>query len=254
MKKNIIAMIPARMESTRFPGKPIIDICGKSMIEHVWQRARLNKSVKETYVATCNEEIKTVAEGFGAKVIMTSNSHQRCTERIAEACSKLIIEKMDFDVVLTLQGDEPLLHPKALDLLIQPFERDKDVLSVNLIEKLEIEQDINDYNNVKAVIDQNNFVLYFSRFPIPYGLDQEHFKQLGVYGLTKETVLRYIDMEETPLEISESVDMLRFIENGIPIKTVLSPFKTMGVDVPDHHKTVSQIMKEDDIFDMYKDF
>ena len=92
MKKNIIAMIPARMESTRFPGKPIIDICGKSMIEHVWQRARLNKSVKETYVATCNEEIKTVAEGFGAKVIMTSNSHQRCTERIAEACSKLIIE------------------------------------------------------------------------------------------------------------------------------------------------------------------
>jgi 3-deoxy-manno-octulosonate cytidylyltransferase (CMP-KDO synthetase) len=252
MENKIVAMIPARMESTRFPGKPIIDICGKSMIEHVWQRVSSNKHIKETYVATCNKEIKAVAEKFGANVIMTSNRHVRCTDRIAEACSKLLEENKNFDIVLNIQGDEPLINPQSLDLLVEPFLNEKNILAVNLIEHLEGKQEIEDYNNVKAIIDQNDFALYFSRLPIPYGIKQKHYKQLGVYALSRATILQYLDMPETPLEIAESVDMLRFIENGIPVKTVLSPFRTIGVDVPFDHKKVEQLMKKDEIFKLYK--
>ena len=250
--KTIIAMIPARMASSRFPGKPLINICGKMMIEHVWQRVKLNKKIDSLYIATCDIEIKTAAESFGAKVIMTSEKHQRCTDRIAEGCSTLLKEGKDFDIVLNIQGDEPLLNPNTLDLLVKPFLEEKNILCVNLIETLKTEEEINDYNNVKAIFDQRNFALYFSRLPIPNGLKNKHYKQLGAYGLTKETILKYAEMNQTPLEIAESDDMLRFIENGIPVKVVLSPYKTIGVDTPSDYKIVSSLMEQDEIFQYYK--
>lgn len=249
--KTIIAMIPARMASSRFPGKPLIDIFGKTMIEHVWQRVKLNKKINSIYICTCDSEIKTVAESFGAKVIITSDKHQRGTDRIAEGCLKLLRGGKNFDVVINIQGDEPLLNPNALDLVIKPFLEEKDVLCVNLIETLETEEEINDYNNVKVIFDQGNFALYLSRLPIPNGLKNKHFKQLGVYGFTKETILRYPKMKQTPLEIAESDDMLRFIENRIPVKVVLSPFKTIGVDTPSDYKKVASLMEKDEIFQKY---
>ena len=112
--KKIIVMIPARMGSTRFPGKPIIDICGKTMIEHVWQRVKLNKNISDVYIATCDDEIREVAENFGADVIMTSDRHERCTDRIAEACQILVSRKVEFNIVLNIQGDEPLLNPDTI--------------------------------------------------------------------------------------------------------------------------------------------
>lgn len=250
--KKIIAMIPARMASTRFPGKPIIDICGKTMIEHVWQRVRMNKQVNDLYIATCDKEIKEKAESFGAKVIMTSDKHERCTDRISEACLKLQKDKCDFDIVLNIQGDEPLLNPSTLDLLIAPFAREKGVGCVNLIETLETEEEINSYNNVKAVFGRNDSVIYFSRLPIPYGLNNKHFKQLGIYGLSRDMALKYPEMEQTPLEIAESVDMLRFIEYGIKVQAVLSPYKTVGIDTREQYEKVSKLMERDEIFYKYK--
>jgi len=249
--KTIIAMIPARMASSRFSGKPLIDICGKTMIEHVWQRVKLNRQIKCIYIATCDAEIKTAAEGFGAKVIMTSDKHQRGTDRIAEGCLKLLKEGKDFDIVLNVQGDEPLLHPATLDLLIDPYFKEE-IPCVNLIENLETEEEINDYNNVKVIFDQAGFALYFSRLPIPYGLGHRHYKQLGLYSFTKETITRYSRMVQTPLEIAESDDMLRFVENRIPVKVALSPSKTTGVDTPEDHEQVNRLMEKDPIFQNYK--
>jgi 3-deoxy-manno-octulosonate cytidylyltransferase (CMP-KDO synthetase) len=253
MNMNIIAIIPARMASSRFPGKPLVNICGKTMIEHVWQRVRINRHVDAVFIATCDDEIRLAATEFGANVIMTSDTHQRGTDRVAEGCSKLIKEGNDFDVVLNIQGDEPLLNPETIDLLVKPFFEEKDVSCVNLIEALEGEGEINSYNNVKVIFDQQKFALYFSRLPIPYGITNKHYKQLGAYAFTKETILKYLQMTQTPLEIAESDDMLRFVENRIPVKVVLSKHKTRGVDTPNDYERVSYIMKEDPLFKMYKD-
>jgi 3-deoxy-manno-octulosonate cytidylyltransferase (CMP-KDO synthetase) len=240
------------MASTRFPGKPLVDICGKTMIEHVWRRVKLNKNISDIYIAACDREVKGAAERFGAKVIMTSDKHSRCTDRIAEACQKLDAQGAGFDIVLNIQGDEPLLNPETLDLLIKPFLEEKDISCVNLIETLETEEEINSYNNVKAIFDQQGFAMYFSRLPVPNGLKNKHYKQLGLYGLTREMALGYSKMKETPLEIAESDDMLRFIENGIKVKVILSPYKTKGVDTPGDHKVITKIMEADSIFRRYK--
>ena len=249
--KKIIAVIPARMGSTRFPGKPIVDICGLTMIEHVWRRVRMCKKISEVYIITCDLEIKDAAEAFGAKVVMTSPKHSRCTDRAAEAAQKLVKSGKKFDILLNIQGDEPLLNPKTLDLLIRPFLEEKKIAAVNMIESLKGEAEISSKNNVKTVFDQNNFALYFSRQPIPTGAVAEHYKQLGIYGLTRKAILQYAEMKETPLEIAESDDMLRFLENGIPVKVVISPYKTKGVDTPADCEDVCRLMVADAIFRKY---
>jgi 3-deoxy-manno-octulosonate cytidylyltransferase (CMP-KDO synthetase) len=249
---RIIAMIPARMGSSRFPSKPIVKICGKTMIEHVWRRVKLNKDISDVYIATCDTDIEMEAKSFGAKVVMTASTHTRCTDRIAEACYKLEQSGEKFDIVLNIQGDEPLLNPDTLELLIEPFLKNKDLHCVNLIEKLEGKAEIESFNNVKAIFDQNNDALYFSRLPIPNGIDRPHYKQLGVYGLSRWAVLKYREMKETPLEIAESDDMLRFVENGIKVRVVLSPFKTYGVDTPEDKERVEKVMADDRVFNLYK--
>lgn len=250
--EKTIAIIPARMASIRYPGKPLIDICGKTMIEHVWQRVMLNEKISHVYIATCDDEIKEVAESFGAKALMTSDRHVRCTDRIAEACRNLLDDGESFDIILNIQGDEPLLNPGSLDLIIRPFMEEKNISCVNLIEKLENEEEILDRNNVKAIFDQRDFALYFSRLPIPTGMENDHYKQLGAYGMTRDTVIKYLELEQTPLEIAESDDMLRFVENGIPVKVVLSPYKTIGVDTPEDHQQVNALMEHDKIFKQYR--
>jgi len=249
--KKIIAMIPARMASTRYPGKPIIDICGKTMIEHVWQRVKLNKNIDSVYIATCDEAIKKAGKKFGADVVMTSDKHVRCTDRISEGCKNIIKKGYDFDIVINVQGDEPLLKPDVLDLLIKPLIKE-DSSVANLIEELKDENEINYYNNVKAIFDTQYNALYFSRLPIPTGLGNNHYKQLGIYGLTREMAIKYPQMNQTPLEIAESDDMLRFVENGISVKLVISPYKTIGVDTPEDHKIVEELMEKDEIFKKYK--
>jgi 3-deoxy-manno-octulosonate cytidylyltransferase (CMP-KDO synthetase) len=249
---RVLAVIPARMASSRFPGKPLVKICGKTMIEHVWQRVKMNPQVDDVYIATCDEEIRRTAESFGAGVIMTASTHQRGTDRIAEACEILVRQGNPFDIALNVQGDEPLLNPETLDLLIAPYAREKGIACVNLIETLEGDEEIASYNNVKTVFDRHGNALYFSRLAVPYGPQNRHYKQLGLYSFTKETILGYPRMEMTPLEIAEAVDMLRFIEHGIRVKVVLSPYRTIGVDTPADHQAVSEIMKTDAVFLKYE--
>jgi|TARA_B100001971_G_C18244246_1_gene573061 3-deoxy-manno-octulosonate cytidylyltransferase (CMP-KDO synthetase) len=249
---RVIAVIPARMASSRFPGKPLVDICGKTMIEHVWRRVCLNANITSVYIATCDKEIRSAAEGFGARVIMTSDKHVRCMDRIAEACLKLKEEEKDFDIVLNVQGDEPLLNPVTLDLLIKSFCGDEFVTCVNLIETLDTKAEVENHNNVKVVFDQRDYALFFSRQPIPDGFRNKHYKQLGAYGLTKEAILKYPGMKQGPLEIAESDDMLRFVEHGIPVKVVLSPYKTDGVDTKNDYTKVCSLMEKDEIFEKYK--
>lgn len=249
--KKIIAMIPVRMRSTRYPGKPLADICGKTMVEHVWQRTKLNKKISSVYIVTCDKEIKEKAEQFGASVIMTSEKHVRCTDRVAEGCKKLVKNNSDFDIVLNIQGDEPLLQPAVLEFPIKLFNKEETNI-VNLLEEIRNEEEINNTNTVKTVFDQNNTVLYYSRLPIPNGLRNNHYKQLGIYAFTKEMIFRYTKLKQTPLEIAESCDMLRFVENNIPIKIAISPFKTVGVDTPEDHEKVNKLMQKDKIFKKYK--
>ncbi|MBP7507935.1 MAG: 3-deoxy-manno-octulosonate cytidylyltransferase [Prolixibacteraceae bacterium] len=251
--KNIIALIPARMASSRFPGKPLVKICGKTMIEHVWRRVKMNTRINSVYIATCDDEILHAGKDFGAEVIMTASTHQRGTDRIAEACEILIGRGKDFDIALNIQGDEPLLNPETLNLLIDPYFSNDNVSCVNLIENLEGEEEINSYNNVKTVFDQQGNVLYFSRLPVPYGLKNKHYKQLGLYSFKKEVILQYPKMPMTPLEIAESVDMLRFVENNIHVKVSLTPYTTIGVDTPSDHDAVSKIMEKDALFNKYRD-
>jgi 3-deoxy-manno-octulosonate cytidylyltransferase (CMP-KDO synthetase) len=249
--KKVIAMIPARMGSSRFPGKPLVDLCGKTMIEHVWQRTKLCQNVDEVYILTCDKEIQKCAEGFGASVIMTSNSHERCTDRTAEACHILVNEGKDFDIVLNIQGDEPLLNPASLDLLIKPFYENDKVELVNLIENLVSPEEIKSVNVVKAIFNRNNDAIYFSRIPVPGENADKHYKQLGLYGLSKQSILNYTSMNETPLEIAESCDMLRYLEYGFSIKCALSPYVTKGVDTPEDKVLVENILRTDELFKKY---
>lgn len=253
MRKKFIAMIPARMGATRFPGKPLVDICGKPMIEHVWQRIKLCNNIDSLYIVTCDLEIKEAAEAFGAEVILTSDKHERCTDRVAEGCQKLLASGGDFDAVINVQGDEPLLNPATLNLLIKPFLEEKNVKVVNLIENLDSEEDIDSYNNLKVVFDTNNYALYYSRQPIPDNRKAKvnYYKQLGIYAFSKEAIIKYPKMAQTPLEIAESNDILRFLQNGIQIKVMLSPHKTQGVDTPADHKRVCALMRRDKIFFKY---
>ena len=203
-------------------------------------------------VATDDTRIFDAVAAFGGRAVMTSALHRSGTDRIAEACGILVHRGSPVDIALNVQGDEPLLKPETLDLLIDPYFREEGVACVNLIENLEGEAEINSYNNVKCIFDQRGFALYFSRLPIPYGLQNRHYKQLGLYSFTRETILRYPAMAMTPLEIAESDDMLRFVENGIGVKVALSPYKTVGVDTPAEHEEVSRIMETDPLFQQYR--
>lgn len=251
--KNIIALIPARMASTRYPGKPIVDICGLPMIEHVWRRVKMNKKVSDLYIVTCDREIKEVAERFGAEVIMTSPHHPRGTDRVAEGCLKLIEKSELFDIAINIQGDEPLLDPKTIDLLVDPFLKDERVQVVNLMEKLDDENEVKSPNNVKVVFDLAGNALYYSRLAVPNGQASRHYKQLGLYAFSREAIVKFAKLKETPLEIAESDDMLRFVENGINVKMVLSPLITEGVDTPADHVMVAELMAKDELFKKYRD-
>lgn len=252
-QKKIIAMIPARMNSTRYPGKPLIDICGKTMIEHVWQRVKLCDRINSLYIVTCDQEIRKAAKAFGAEVIMTSDQHERCSDRVAEACQQLLSAGQDFAAVINVQGDEPLLNPKSFDLLLKPIIEEENIDVVNLIESLETEEEINSENNLKVVFDLKGFALYFSRMPIPdkRRAKVRYYKQLGMYCFSKKAILKYAELDQSPLEIAESNDLLRFSENGIPVRVVISPYKTQGVDTPSDHKKASRLMKEDELYRQY---
>jgi len=254
---KIVSIIPARMGSSRFPGKPLADILGKSMIEHCFHRANSALGVDLTYVATCDEEIMRCVEDFGGNAVMTSSLHDRATTRSSEALG--IIEKTHgykFEIIVMVQGDEPLIAPEAISQTIQHFENE-DVDIVNIMSPIRSEGQFNDKNNVKVVTDASSNALYFSREPIPHNWvnarDHARFMQTGIIAFRRQSLIDFNKMEESYLERLESVDMNRILEAGMKIKMVASDTVTVGVDVPDELDQACEMMLSDPFYKTYRE-
>lgn len=251
MKKVVI--IPARYDSERFEGKPLADILGKPMIQYVYEQASKAKSVDETVVATDHQSIYDTVKSFDGQVIMTSSKHKTGTDRIAEAASKL-----EADIIINVQGDEPLIKPEMIDQAIEPLTKNKNILMGTLCKKIDNIDDIFNTNIVKVVFDRDNFALYFSRSPIPFYRDKWNnlnslpnlsnsfasFKHIGLYVYQKEFLLKFSKLPQTPLEKIEKLEQLRALENGYKIKVVETEFESIGVDTPeDLQRVINQIQK-----------
>lgn len=254
---NIISIIPARMGSSRFPGKPMADICGMPMIGHVYKRVKMSKTLSEVYVATCDTEIYDYITSIGGKAVMTSDCHERCSDRCAEAMLK--IEAMTggkCDIMVMVQGDEPLTFPQMIDEAVMPMIQDKTIFITNLVADLSSIEEFENPNEVKVVMDKFSNALYFSREPIPSRkkgvLDVPMKKQVCVIPFTRDFLLQYNEMEPTPLEIIESVDMMRIIENGLRVKMIPTIYATKAVDTKEDLDKVNEMMKKDCLFETYQ--
>lgn len=247
---NIIAIIPARMASSRFPNKPMVEILGIPMIGHVYHRAKMCTNLDDVWVATCDQKIVDYIESIGGKAIMTADTHQRASDRAAEAL--LEIEKVtgnSIDYVALIQGDEPMLNPQMIDELVAPIQSDAGLQLANLITKIDSPEEFENVNVVKVVLDQQGFALYFTREPIPsrkkYSGDIPMWKQLGLILFSRKALLDYTQMTPTPLEIIESVDMNRFLEHGIKIKMIPTAHRIFGVDIPGDLQAVEPLLRKD---------
>ena len=246
-----VAVIPARMGSSRFPGKPIAKILGRPMIEHIYKRVAMSKSLDATYIATCDEEIRQIAEGFGAKVIMTSDTHERASDRVAEA-----VVYLDADLIVMVQGDEPMTHPDMIDTAVAPFKDDPKLGCVNLVRKIDHEADYLDANTIKVVMNQHNDALYMSRRPIPTiaktgFANTAAYKQVCIIPFRRSTLYQYTHLTPTPLEQLESIDMLRLLEHGMQVKMVPTEYNTQAVDTPEDLARVEKLMAADPLLSQY---
>lgn len=253
---NIVAVIPARMSSSRYPGKPLADIHGVPMVGHVALRAAMCPSLSATYIATCDEVIMEYAASKGIKVIMTADTHTRCTDRTAEAL--FAIEKDlggTVDIVVMIQGDEPMVTPEMIEAAIKPMREDPQLKVVNLMADLASVEEFEDPAEVKVVTDLWNNALYFSREPIPSrkkGVEHVPMKkQVCIIPFRRDYLLQYTNMPESPLEIVESVDMMRVLENGDTVRMVPITERTLSVDTPEDHARVVDMMREDPLRKQY---
>lgn len=239
---KIVGIIPARYGSTRLEGKPLKDICGKPMIQHVYEAAQGAKLLDQVYVATDDQRIVEAVNHFGGNVRLTSPDHKTGTDRIAEVAADL-----DVDIVVNLQGDEPLLNPAMIDEVIQPFVADPQLPMSTLCVPILEEAALHDPNVVKVVFDQRGNALYFSRSLIPYPRKQDNFtayEHLGLYAYRKDFLMTYISLPQSRLEINESLEQLRVLEAGYRLKVVVSahPYDGVSVDTQEDLERVRQIV------------
>lgn len=253
---KIIGIIPARMESSRFPGKPMREINGIPMIGHVYLRSKMCDMLDEVYVATCNQEIVDYIESIGGKAIMTADTHERASDRAAEAMLKAeqaTGEKTD--ILVMIQGDEPMLLPEMIQEAVRPLQQDTKILVSNLMADMKTREEHDDPNEVKVVVDQKDFALYFSREPIPSwkkgAKNVRMLKQVCIIPFQRDFLLQFNDMNQTPLEIIESVDMLRVLENGYQVKMIYTNEETFSVDTEEDLKKVEAAMKGDKLIGQY---
>lgn len=230
---HIIGVIPARYASTRFPGKPLIDIGGKSMIQRVYEQCKKTSVLSDVIVATDDDRIAEHVLSFGGKVIMTADTHQSGTDRCAEVISTY---KGKCDAVINIQGDEPFIDPKQIELLASAFNEESTQI-VTLIKKIKSEEEVRTPNVVKAISNKNNQAIYFSRSPIPYrrnpGVDITYFKHVGIYGYRKQVLAEITQLPMGKLEQAESLEQLRWVENGYSIVLKETDLETIAIDTPD---------------------
>jgi len=254
---KIIGIIPARMSSSRFPGKPLAEIRGIPMLGHVYFRSKMSKTLDEVYVATCDKEIVDYIESIGGKAIMTADTHERASDRTAEAMLKVESEMgAKVDIVVMIQGDEPMLHPEMIDEVLQPMLEDDSILVANLMAPLKSRQEHDDPNEVKVVVDKKDFAIYFSREPIPSwkkgAQDVPMLKQVCIIPFIRDFLITFNELEPTPLEIIESVDMLRVLEHGRKVKMVSTDYDTYSVDTIEDLQRVETLMENDELVMKYR--
>jgi 3-deoxy-manno-octulosonate cytidylyltransferase (CMP-KDO synthetase) len=247
-----VAIIPARYASTRFPGKPLADINGMSMIERVYNRAKEAKSISRVIVATDDERIADCVKKFGGEVIITDVNHQSGTDRCAEVAQKIGLK--NDDIVINVQGDEPYIDAAHIDELTGCFQNEKDELAT-LVSIIKSEEDIENPNVVKAILNKNNEAIYFSRAAIPHNRNAEllkawlkqgnYYKHIGIYGYRVGTLLSITQLKKSFLELTESLEQLRWIENGYKIKVKVVPSTTYtAIDSPADIELLLKQLKE----------
>ena len=238
---DIVAVIPARFASTRFPGKPLAEIEGRPMIEHVYRRAEASPVVSRVIVATDDLRIATTVTEFGGNVRLTRADHATGTDRLAEVASSL-----DCDIIVNVQGDEPLLDPRAIAEVVEPFS-DPSVSMTTLYRRIQTPEELSNPNVVKVVLDRAGFALYFSRAPIPHARDPRGgwpplYRHIGVYAYHRSALLVLASLEPTPLERAEALEQLRALEHGIRIKAVETAYDSIGVDTPADLEAVRRLL------------
>ncbi|MDP4153769.1 MAG: 3-deoxy-manno-octulosonate cytidylyltransferase [Bacillota bacterium] len=229
---KIIGVIPARYKSSRFPGKPLVDILGKPMLWWVYQQCLKVPEFSEIYVATDDTRIEEMCKKYNMQVIMTSDQHKTGSDRVGEVATKL-----DGDLFVNIQGDEPVIEPQMIQQLIGIFEEEA-VYFGSLRKEITDQKEITSFSTVKVVVDKNDDALYFSRSVIPSNIKDGNlakvFRHVGIYAYKKDFLLKFVNMDQTELELGEGVEPLRAIENGYKIRVRETKFESIGVDLPEH--------------------
>ncbi|WP_273851799.1 3-deoxy-manno-octulosonate cytidylyltransferase [Guptibacillus spartinae] len=237
---KVIAVIPARHGSTRFPGKPLAQIIDKPMIQHVVEKVQTAKQLDRVVVATDHQEIYDKVLGFGGEAVLTRTDHESGSDRMAEVAAKI-----DGDLYVNVQGDEPLIRPELIDQIVS-IARENETSVVTAKVKLTEEEDISSPNVVKVVTDNHENALYFSRSPIPYNRSNEnidYYKHLGIYCYPKRVLQQYVTLPKSTLELTEMLEQLRLLDNGFNIKVIQTSYDAVGVDTPEDILKVEKILE-----------
>jgi 3-deoxy-manno-octulosonate cytidylyltransferase (CMP-KDO synthetase) len=237
-----VGIIPARWASTRFPGKPLHPIAGKPLLQHTWDRCRRAKKLDHVIVATDDFRIAEAAFAWGAEVAMTSANHSSGTDRIAEVAAKV----KQFAHIINIQGDEPLIDPKLIDRLVRELQRDRKLEMITAAHPFADPGEAESPHQVKVVVNIKNEALYFSRGAIPFARDTsappQYFRHQGIYGYTRDLLLRFVRWKSSPLERAESLEQLRALENGVRIQVVMTDSGSPGVDTPEDARMMERLM------------
>lgn len=228
---KITGIIPARYGSTRFPGKPLADINGKPMIQWVYESAKKSKLLGSVIIATDDKRILDAAHKFTKDAVLTPQFNSG-TDRLA-----FVAKNIECDIVVNIQGDEPLIKPEIIDSAISPLASNKDIVAGTIATEFENENEIKNPNNVKVIIDKNGFAIYFSRLPLPSSL-----KHIGLYAYKKDFLKKYAEMAQTELELKEKLEQLRILENGYKIYVTKTDYKTIGVDTKEDLEKVKKLI------------
>lgn len=253
---KILAIIPARYASTRFPGKPLAELGNKPVIQHVWERVISSPSIAKAVIATDDIRIMEAARRFDGQAMLTSDRHRSGTDRCGEVATKLEKEGEHYDIVINIQGDEPFIHPRQIELLAGCFENEATHIAT-LRKAIKESETLFNPNNVKVVTDNKGYALYFSREPIPHlrGQQQQewatrhtYYKHIGIYAFRSEILKSIIKMPQSALEQCESLEQLRWLENGHKIMVPETDIESIGIDTPEDLQQAEQFMISEKTF------
>lgn len=240
-----IGVIPARYGSTRFEGKVLKDLCGKPVIQHVYERAKKAKTLDDLIIAADDDRIIQAVESFGGKAVFTSKSHTTGTDRLTE-----VVNAIDVKIVVNIQGDEPLINPLVIDELVRAMQADPELAMATVVKKSRSAEEFRSPDVVKAILDKDRNALYFSRSPIPTLLnpgegDNFFYKHIGIYAYNKDFLFTFKNQPASYLETHERLEQLRALENGHKIRAIETKFETVGIDTPEDLELAKSILEKE---------